>query len=317
MIFTFATLVFISFAVSLVALTVLIWAISRNQMRFTQEDARTIFRAEQRNETLDDPSVNPEDTGQPRDAAGNVYHPAASRKVILFMLSMATLWLVVGSAFGLIASLKLHMPDWLNAAAPLTFGRMRAMHLNLVAFGWLSVGGIGLALWLLPTIFATHLRMPRLAMAGGVIMNIAVACGVTAIGLGWTDELEWLEIPWQIDIALAVGLFCLLIPLLNTAYHREIHHIYVTGWYYLGAMIWFPVLFLVSNIPGINIGAQQATVNWWFAHNVLGLWLTPIGVGAAYYLLPRIIGKPIYSYRLSLLGFWALALFIPKSAFTT
>ena len=102
---------------------------------------------------------------------------------------------------------------------------------------------------------------------------------------------------------------CLALPLVVTATKREVHHIYVTGWYYLGALIWFPVLFLVANIPGLHVGAQQATVNWWFAHNVLGLWLTPLGVGAAYYFIPRIIGKPIYSYRLSLVGFWALALF--------
>ncbi len=309
MTFTIGTLVLVSFAVSLAALVVLIWAISKSQMRFTQEDARTIFRVEQRDEGLDDPSVNADDATQPTDAGGHAYHSPESRRVILFMLGMATLWLIVGSTFGLIASLKLHLPDWLNGSAPLTFGRMRAMHLNLVIYGWSSVGGIGLALWLLPTIFATPLRFPKLALAGGIIMNLAVACGAAAIGMGWTDGLEWLEIPWQIDIALAIGLFGLLIPLLNTAYHREVHHIYVTGWYYLGAMIWFPILFLVANIPGINVGAQQATVNWWFAHNVLGLWLTPIGVGAAYYLLPRMIGKPIYSYRLSLLGFWALALF--------
>jgi cytochrome c oxidase cbb3-type subunit I len=307
--FTIGTLVLISFAVSLVALVVLIWAISRSQMRFTQEDARTVFQAEARHEGLDDPSTQPESADQPKDESGHEYHPASSRRIILFMLAMATVWLVVGSTFGLIASLKLHMPDWWNGAAPLTFGRMRTMHLNLVIYGWSSVGAIGLALWLLPTIFGTHLRLPGLAFLGGLILNIAVAAGVTAIGAGWTDGLEWLEIPWQIDIALALGVFCLVIALLATAWHRRVYHIYVTGWYYLGAMLWFPVLFVVANIPGLHVGAQQATVNWWFAHNVLGLWLTPLGVGAAYYLLPRIIGKPIYSYRLSLLGFWALALF--------
>ena len=307
--FTIGTLVLISFAVSLIALVVLIWAISRSQMRFSEEDALTIFRSEARHEGLDDPSTRTEDATQATDSAGREYHIAASRKVILFILSMATFWLVLGSALGLIASLKMHLPDWWNTAAPLTFGRMRTMHLNLVIYGWASLGGIGMALWLLPTIFGTYLRLPRLAFLGAIIMNIAVAAGVIAIGGGWTDGLEWLEIPWQIDIALAIGVFCLLVPMLVTAWHRKVHHIYVTGWYYLGSMVWFPVLFIVANIPGIHVGAQQATVNWWFAHNVLGLWLTPLGVGAAYYLLPRIIGKPIYSYRLSLLGFWALALF--------
>jgi cytochrome c oxidase cbb3-type subunit 1 len=132
---------------------------------------------------------------------------------------------------------------------------------------------------------------------------------VTSIAFGWTDGQEWLEIPWQVDILLAAGGAMFAVPLVMTAINRNVHHIYVTGWYYLAALVWFPILFFVANIPGLHAGVQQATVNWWFAHNVLGLWLTPIGVGAAYYFIPKIIGQPIYSYRLSLLGFWALALF--------
>lgn len=309
MVFTIGTLVLVSFAVSLVALVVLIGAISRSNMRFTQADARTIFEAEARSEALDDPSTRPEQTDSPHGRDGESLVPENCRWIILFIFATATLWLVLGSTFGLIASLKLHLPDWLNSSAPLTFGRMRTMHLNLVIYGWLSLGALGLSLWLIPTIFATHLRLPVLAMAGAVMMNIAVAAGVWAIGAGWTDGMEWLEIPWQIDIFIAIAVFLFVVPLLVTAWHRQVHHIYVTGWYYLGAMVWFPVLFIVANLPGIHVGAQQATVNWWFAHNVLGLWLTPLGVGAAYYLLPRIIGKPIYSYSVSLVGFWALALF--------
>lgn len=307
--FTIGTLVLISFAVSLVALVFLIWAISRSELRFTQADARVIFDAEDRGEGLDDPSTQPAQTDSPHGQGGEDLVPASARKTILFIFAAATVWLLIGSVFGLIASFKMHLPDWLNSAAPLTFGRMRAMHLNLVIYGWLSLGLMGLALWLLPTIFATRLRLPQMAMAGAVILNIAVAAGVWAIGSGWSDGLEWLEIPWQIDIFIAVSVALFVIPMLVTAWHRNVRHIYVTGWYLLAALIWFPILFIVANLPNVHVGAQQATVNWWFAHNVLGLWLTPLGVGAAYYLLPRIIGKPIYSYSVSLIGFWALALF--------
>lgn len=309
MVFTIGILVLVSFAVSLAALVVLIWTISRSEMRFTQADARTIFDAENRSEKLDDPSTQADQTESPQGRDGESFFPKNSRRLILFIFATATLWLVVGSSFGLIASLKLHLPDWLNGSAALTFGRMRTMHLNLVIYGWLSLGMMGVALWMIPTIFATKLRLPSLAMIGAVVLNFAVGAGVWAIGSGWTDGLEWLEIPWQIDIFIALAIFLFVIPLLVTAKHRKVRHIYVTGWYYLGAMLWFPILFIVANIPDLHIGVQQATVNWWFAHNVLGLWLTPLGLGAAYYLLPRIIGKPIYSYSLSLVGFWALALF--------
>ncbi|WP_141211546.1 cbb3-type cytochrome c oxidase subunit I, partial [Brucella grignonensis] len=130
-----------------------------------------------------------------------------------------------------------------------------------------------------------------------------------AIASGWTDGEEWLEIPWQLDMVLALAGVFFVIPLVKTAIARQVHHIYVSGWYFLAGILWFPCLFVIANIPYIHSGVEEATVNWWFAHNVLGLWLTPLGVGTAYYFIPKIIGKPIYSYSVSLLGFWGLALF--------
>jgi len=153
------------------------------------------------------------------------------------------------------------------------------------------------------------LRRPNMVYFGAALWTLGVLGGTIAVANGWSDGIEWLEFPWQIDILLAVGGFFLAWPAIETAANRKSRHIYVSGWYFLAGMVWFPFLFLVSNIPGLHIGAQQATVNWWFAHNVLGLWLTPMGVGAAYYIIPKIIGKPVYSYNVSLLGFWSLALF--------
>ena len=298
---TIGTLMTLSFVVSLIALSVLLWAVAANQFRTTQADAAIIL------------------DGSDHSASGPVEVPAGSknafedmsrstRSVIIALIATGTLWLVLGSIFGLIASLKLHMPDWLTANEELTFGRMRTMHLNSVIYGWLSLCGIGVAMFLIPRVFKTYLRGVPSVWAGLVLWNVGVAVGVYAIATGWTDGLEWLEIPWQVDGLLAIGGALFALPLVLTAINRNVDHIYVTGWYYLGALVWFPFLFLVANIP-IHSGVQQATVNWWFAHNVLGLWLTPIGVGAAYYMIPKIIGKPIYSYRLSLVGFWALALF--------
>jgi len=310
LLFTVGSLVLISFLVSIAGLAVLIWAISRSQVGFSEADAYTIFEAEAgRGRDVDDPAREAHSATRSVGPSGEVIHDAATRRLLLTIFALATLFMLAGSMFGLIASLKLHMPDLLTDTAWLSFGRMRTMHLNMVIYGWLSLGGIGLALWMLPTIFGTPLRLPRLAMAGALLWAAGAAAGVAAIGAGYTDGLEWLEIPWQIDILIALGGACLALPALLTVIGRKVAHIYVTGWYYLAALIWFPVLFTIANIPGLHVGAQQATVNWWFAHNVLGLWLTPLGVGAAYYFLPRIIGKPIYSYRLSLIGFWALALF--------
>ncbi len=87
----------------------------------------------------------------------------------------------------------------------------------------------------------------------------------------------------------------------------RVSHLYVSVWYMGCALFWFPVLYLVAKVPYVHFGVEQATMNWWFGHSVLGLFYTPLALASIYYFLPKIIGKPIQSYGLSLLGFWTLA----------
>jgi cytochrome c oxidase cbb3-type subunit 1 len=96
---------------------------------------------------------------------------------------------------------------------------------------------------------------------------------------------------------------------LFTLVNRKVEHLYVSVWYMVAALLWISLLFLVGKLPGVHTGVQQATTNWWYGHNVLGLWFTPVSVGAIYYFLPKIIGRPVRSYNLSILGFWTLAFF--------
>ena len=91
--------------------------------------------------------------------------------------------------------------------------------------------------------------------------------------------------------------------------NRKTEHLYVSAWYMVAGLLWITLLYLVAKLPGVHTGVQQATMNWWFGHNVLGLWFTPVSVGAIYYFLPKIIGRPVRSYNLSILGFWTLAFF--------
>lgn len=305
---TIGFLLGLSFVVSLLALAFLIWALARGQLKMEQAQAYTIFTPGQVGDRSQ--AQTPEgDTPVPQYDDAQVGIDRAARGPVLVMISSGLFWLLLGSVFGLMASMKMHFPDWLVNEAAFTFGRARTLHLNMVAYGWLSMTGIGVAMFITGRMFHTALRMPRLVYVGAVFWNIALCGGAWAIASGWSDGEEWLEIPWQWDILLAIGAACFVVPLVNTARHRNVHHIYVTGWYYFAALCWFPILFLIANIPFLYSGAQEATVNWWFAHNVLGLWLTPLGVGAAYYLIPKITGQPIYSYAVSLLGFWGLALF--------
>jgi len=99
------------------------------------------------------------------------------------------------------------------------------------------------------------------------------------------------------------------VPLVLTLQRRTVDHLYVSVWYMGAALFWFPVLFLVANIPGVHFGVQQAAMNWWYGHNALGLFFTPLALATIYYFLPKVMGTPVKSYELSLLGFWTLAFF--------
>src|SRR3990167_8805871 len=152
---TIGLLLALSFIASLAALAFLIWAINNNQLRIEQGDAYTIFTKGEAGH-VDDPTAEGEDIHHfDVERAGL---DRVSRLPVLVLVASGIVWLVLGSLFGLVASLKLHWPDWLDAEAALTFGRVRTLHLNLVAYGWASMTGIAVALWVAPRIFHTPLR---------------------------------------------------------------------------------------------------------------------------------------------------------------
>ncbi len=228
---------------------------------------------------------------------------------VFMFLAFACLWLLVGSVAGLIASIKLHQPDWLVDDAWLSFGRIRTVHLNAVIYGWATNGSLAIIVFLLPRLLRTRLHGAVWAMVGGTLINVGVASGIGAIAIGWTDGMEYLEIPWQIGIFIAVGFVMVIATALFTLVNRKVEHLYVSVWYFVASLLWIALLYVVAKLPGVHFGVQQATTNWWFGHNALGLWFTPVAVGAIYYFLPKIIGRPVRSYNLSLLGFWTLAFF--------
>lgn len=311
---TMKILVTISFVISFAGMFALIWAVAHKQFSLGQRAARTIFAKDEVGHGEDPASSTTEpvrDLSEPaaRELEARLAADRSTRVPVLTFLGSAVVWLVVASFYGLIASLKMHWPEFLADSQVLTFGRIRPMHLNGVAYGWGAMAGLGAAMWLLPRLLKTPLVGGRYATVGAVLWNIGMAAGLVALAAGHSDGMEWLEIPWQIDLFFVVGGGLCAVPLLLTIRNRQVEHLYVTTWYLMAAVVWFPILFVVANLPHAYPGASGATVNWWFAHNVLGLWVTPLGIGIAYYMIPKILGRPILSYQLSLIGFWSLALF--------
>jgi len=316
-----AFLLSMTFLISIGGLFLLVWGLANDQWGDGKEAAKSIF-AEGEVGRVEETAATPEQKQQLREErdAGELdidqteladrrIFDRSGRTPVLWWLTSAIGWLLLGSLYGLIASLKLHLPDWLGGHEVLTFGRVRPAHLNAVAYGWASMAGVGVGLWLIPRLFKTELRGGKYATAGAVVWNLGLLGGVTSILAGYSTGIEWLEISWQFDILLVLGGALGAVPLIMTVLVRRVHHLYVSAWYLIAALVWFPMLLVTANMSGLFVGPEQAVLNWWYAHNVLGLWMTPLGLAAAYYLIPKITGTPIYSYTLSLIGFWALALF--------
>lgn len=224
----------------------------------------------------------------------------------------SVVWLLVGSALALVASIKMHSPGFLADWAWLTFGRVRPAHLIIVSYGWASMSGMGTMLWLMARLCRRPLAWGPAIVTAGLAWNVLVLIGIIQILAGQGTSIEWLEFPPWVSLPLGlvfVGLIGWTVKMLVT---RREKNLYVSQWYLLGAAIWFPILYVAATIllhSPAAVGVAKGTANWWFAHNVLGLWLTPIGLASAYYFIPKVIGRPIHSYYLSLIGFWSLALF--------
>ncbi|WP_406625267.1 cbb3-type cytochrome c oxidase subunit I [Acidovorax sp. SDU_ACID1] len=311
-----------AFLLSLIGLFAFIWSLRKGLLVENPGAASVIF-ARGEIGRIDDPAIGETAQHEMQAAAragpvSAIDHDEIQDRVaadrssafpVFMFIAFACFWLLVGSVAGLIASVKLHEPDWLVQEAWLTFGRIRTVHLNAVIYGWSSNAALSVILWLLPRLLRTRLHGALWVMLGGTFINAGIVAGIGAIGAGWSDGMEFLEIPWQIDIFIFAGVALVVLPALFTLVNRRVEHLYVSVWYTVAALLWIAVLFGVANLPGVHTGVQQATTNWWYGHNALGLWFTPVSIGTIYYFLPKIIGRPVVSYNLSLLGFWTLAFF--------
>ncbi len=257
-------------------------------------------------------SFNPATEPDTLDSAERARIDASTRLPVLLFFGSAIFWLVLGSTLGLISAWKMTHPALLDGAAWLTFGRLRPAHLNTVIYGWASAAGIGVGIWLMARLCRVTLLHSKLLVAAAIFWNVGVLVGTLGILAGYSRSIEWLEFPGFATPILFVAYAFIGIWTIIMFRYRKPGHVYVSQWYLFAAFLWFPWLYATANILLIwqpIQGSAQAAVNWWFAHNVLGLWFTPIGLASAYYMIPKVIGRPIHSYYLSILGFWSLALF--------
>ena len=233
----------------------------------------------------------PTPTNSPSIARRRV-HGAAG--VLLLLLCRRRL--LVASAAGLTVSIKLHEPGLAGQQAWLTFGRIRTLHLNVVAYGWAPMAGLGIALFVIPR--RSRRRCSARAMPSSArCWNAALIAGLGRAA-GINDGLEWLGDSRGRSASLfAVGGALIGLPLVFTLVNRRVEHLRVGLVHGLRAVLAAGAV-RRRQAARAAPGVQQAAMNWWFGHNVLGLFTRALALASVYYFLPKVIGRPIQSYNL-------------------
>src|SRR5215813_6840295 len=221
-------------------------------------------------------------------------------------------WLLLFPTIGALVSTKFTYPEFLGDTAWLTFGRLRPIHVNGVIWGAFSTIFIGLCHYVVPRLTGVRLWRERWSYGLLLVWNLNLAAATVLLALGHNRGWEAGELPRINVIVILLGLALLTTQLLMTIRNRRQPELYVSLWYLIAAFVWTDVnliLLLLGpyHLPGINNAAWHGL----FLHYVVGLWITPAGYVLIYFFLPASVRAPIYSHRLSLIGFWSLAFFYP------
>ncbi|MCX6927226.1 MAG: cbb3-type cytochrome c oxidase subunit I, partial [Verrucomicrobia bacterium] len=240
--------------------------------------------------------------------------------VVLFLSAAA--WLLIASAFGLIASIKFHAPGFLADWAWLTYGRVRTASNTALLYGFAMQTGLGVALWMLARLGRTALAAPWLVLIGALCWNLGAAAGLLGILTGGSTGYENLEMPAYAAALVFLGYLMIGVWGALTFHQRRERQLYVSQWFLFAALFWFPWTYSTANLLLLGIpvrGMAQAVIAWWFSDNLLVVWLGLVGLAAVFYFLPALTRRELHSRYLALLTFWMLILFgswggIPASA---
>ena len=235
--------------------------------------------------------------------------------VVRWFTVMSAVYLTVGALVGVYIALELAWP-FLNFDLPyLTFGRLRPLHTNAVIFAYGGCILMAAAFYTVQRTCATRLWSDKLAWFTFWGWNIVILSAVITLPLGLTQSKEYAELEWPIDVLIGLVWLSLLINFIMTIAHKRTSHIYVSNWFFLGMMVMITYLHVVNSLAipvglfksySIFSGVQDAMIQWWWGHNAVGFYLTAGFLGIMYYFVPKQVGRPVYSYRLSVIHFWAL-----------
>ena len=234
-------------------------------------------------------------------------------KVVRQFTVMSVIWGIVGMLVGVIIAAQLVWPE-LNMGF-LHFGRLRPLHTNAVIFAFGGCALMGSSLYVVQRTCHTRLFSDGLASFVFWGWQLVILLAAITLPLGFTQGKEYAELEWPIDILIAVVWVAYAVVFFGTIAKRKVTHIYVANWFYGGFILAVALLHIVNSaaIPvsltksySAYAGVQDAMIQWWYGHNAVGFFLTAGFLGMMYYFVPKQAERPIYSYRLSVVHFWAL-----------
>ena len=240
--------------------------------------------------------------------------PEYSDSVVRAFALASVLWGIVGMLVGVVIASQLAWPE-LNLGIPwLSYGRLRPLHTNAVIFAFGGCALFATSYHVVQRTCQTRLFMPKLAMFTFIGWQLVILAAAISLPMGFTQGKEYAELEWPIDILITVVWVAYAIVFFGTVGTRKIRHIYVANWFFGSFIIAVALLHIVNSaaIPvsltksySAYAGVQDAMVQWWYGHNAVGFFLTAGFLGMMYYYIPKQAGRPVYSYRLSIVHFWA------------
>ncbi|MEE9446965.1 MAG: cytochrome-c oxidase, cbb3-type subunit I, partial [Arenicellales bacterium] len=228
---------------------------------------------------------------------------------------MSVVWGIVGMLVGVIIAFLLVFPDMLHGIPYFSFGRLRPLHTNAVIFAFGGSALFATSYYIVQRTCHTPLFAPRLANFTFWGWQLVIVLAAITLPLGMTSSKEYAELEWPIDILITIVWVSYAIVFFGTLAIRKVKHIYVANWFFGAYILTIAMLHIVNNLEipvswtksySIYSGVQDAMIQWWYGHNAVGFFLTAAFLGMMYYFIPKQAGRPVYSYRLSVVHFWAL-----------